>query len=71
MHFYSMNLDTFGVVETSLDDLTNKPEYNWANYPFGVVWAFAEKGHPIDSGFDMVIWGKHPERSRTLLFRIS
>ena len=55
MHFYSMNLDTFGVVETSLDDMTNKPEYNWANYPFGVVWAFAEKGHPIDSGFDMVI----------------
>ena len=41
MHFYSMNLDTFGVVETSLDDLTNKKEYNWANYPFGVVWAFA------------------------------
>ncbi len=60
MHFYSMNLDTFGVVETSLDDLTNKPEYNWANYPFGVVWAFAEKGHPIDSGFDMVIWGNIP-----------
>ena len=55
-----MNLDTFGVVETSLDDLTNKPEYNWANYPFGVVWAFAEKGHPIDSGFDMVIWGNIP-----------
>ena len=60
MHFYSMNLDTFGVVETSLDDMTNKPEYNWANYPFGVVWAFAEKGHPIDSGFDMVIWGNIP-----------
>ena len=40
--------------------MTNKPEYNWANYPFGVVWAFAEKGHPIDSGFDMVIWGNIP-----------
>lgn len=63
MHFYSMNLDTFGVVETSLDDLTNKPEYNWANYPFGVVWAFAEKGHPIDTGFDMVIWGNIPNGS--------
>ncbi len=60
MHFYSMNLDSFGVVETSLDDLTNKPEYNWANYPFGVVWAFAEKGYQLDSGFDMVIWGNIP-----------
>lgn len=24
IHFYSMNLDSFGVVEASLDDLTNK-----------------------------------------------
>ena len=27
MHFYSMNLDSFGVVEASLDDLTNKASY--------------------------------------------
>lgn len=60
IHFHSMNLDAIGVVETSLDDLTNRPEYNWANYPLGVVWAFAEKGHPVDSGFDMVIWGNIP-----------
>ena len=63
IHFYSMNLDSFGVVEASLDDLTNKKEYNWANYPLGVVWAFAEKGHPISSGFDMVIWGNIPNGS--------
>lgn len=63
IHFYSMNLDSFGVVETSLDDLTNKKEYNWANYPLGVVWAFKEKGHTITSGFDMVIWGNIPNGS--------
>ena len=61
MHFYSMNLDGIGVVEASLDDLTNKKEYDWANYPLGVVWAFAEKGHTLDSGFDMVIWGDIPD----------
>ena len=61
VHFYSMNLDKFGVVEASLDDLTNKKEYDWANYPLGVVWAFAEKGHTLDSGFDMVIWGDIPD----------
>ena len=63
IHFYSMNLDSFGVVEASLDDLTNKKEYNWANYPLGVVWAFREKGHTITSGFDMVIWGNIPNGS--------
>ena len=63
IHFYSMNLDSFGFVEASLDDLTNKKEYNWANYPLGVVWAFKEKGHTITSGFDMVIWGNIPNGS--------
>lgn len=63
IHFYSMNLYSFGVVEASLDDLTNKKEYNWANYPLGVVWAFKEKGHTITSGFDMVIWGNIPNGS--------
>ncbi|GAA0805689.1 galactokinase [Clostridium sp. AF19-22AC] len=63
MHFYSMNLNSFGVVEASLDDLTNKEAYGWANYPLGVVWAFAEKGVKLDSGFDMVIWGNIPNGS--------
>ena len=60
MHFYSCNLDEIGVVETSLDDLTNKDCYDWANYPLGVVWTFSEKGYKLDTGFDMVIWGNIP-----------
>lgn len=63
LHFYSMNLDSFGIVEASLDDLTNKKAYNWANYPLGVVWAFAEKGYKLEQGFDMVIWGNIPNGS--------
>ncbi len=63
IHFYSMNLDRFGVVEVSLDDLSYNSKYNWANYPLGVVWAFAEKGYPLESGFDMVIWGNIPNGS--------
>ena len=63
MHFYSMNLNSFGVVEAALDDLTNKEEYGWANYPIGVVWAFAKKGVKLDTGFDMVIWGNIPNGS--------
>ena len=63
IHFYSMNLDSFGVVEVSLDDLTYQKAYNWANYPLGVVWAFAEKGYKLENGFDMVIWGNIPNGS--------
>lgn len=63
VHFYSMNLDHFGVVEASLDELVNKESYGWANYPLGVVWAFAEKGHSLDVGFDMIIWGNIPNGS--------
>lgn len=63
LHFYSMNLDSHGVTEASLDELINKKEYNWANYPLGVVWAFTEKGYTFDSGFDMVIWGNIPNGS--------
>ena len=63
IHFYSMNLDRFGVVEASLDELINKDAYGWANYPLGVVWAFQEKGYQLDTGFDMVIWGNIPNGS--------
>ena len=63
IHFYSMNLDNFGVIEVTLDDLSYHAEYNWANYPLGVVWAFAEKGYTLDYGFDMVIWGNIPNGS--------
>ncbi len=61
---YSANIEKYGVIESSLDDLTNKDEYNWANYPLGVVWAFGEKeGIRLDSGFEMVIWGNIPNGS--------
>lgn len=63
VHFYSMNLDHFGVVEASLDELVNQDSYGWANYPLGVVWAFDQKGYSLDVGFDMVIWGNIPNGS--------
>lgn len=63
LHFYSMNLDHFGVVEVSLDDLSYQAAYNWANYPLGMVWAFAEKGYVLEHGLDMLIWGNIPNGS--------
>lgn len=63
IHFYSANLNDVGVIEASLDDLTNHDEYSWANYPLGVVWAFAERGLKLDTGFDMCIYGTIPNGS--------
>lgn len=61
MHFYSCNLYNIGIVEASLDDLTTKDSYHWANYPLGVVWAFAQKGYKLKQGFDLVVWGNIPK----------
>ena len=63
MRFFSVNFEKIGVISTSLDDLTPSREAGWTNYPKGVVWAFAQKGHPIDCGFDMVIYGDIPNGS--------
>lgn len=63
LHFYSANLENGRVVEISLSDLSYQDRYGWANYPLGVVWAFAEKGHRPDYGFDMMIWGNIPNGS--------
>ncbi len=63
MRFFSANFERAGVITTSLDDLVPSKQAGWTNYPKGVVWAFGQKGHPIDSGFDMVIYGDIPNGS--------
>ena len=56
IHFYSMNLDSFGVVEASLDDLTNKKRIQLGKLSTREESGhLRKKGHPISSGFDMVI----------------
>lgn len=63
LRFYSMNFEKAGVVESSLDELNPGGDRNWTAYPKGVVWAFGEKGHPIENGFDLVIFGNIPNGS--------
>lgn len=63
LNFYSENFAKLGVKESSLDDLTCKAEDAWTNYPKGVIWAFNEKGHPVESGFDMLLYGNIPNGS--------
>ncbi|WP_296115605.1 galactokinase [uncultured Eubacterium sp.] len=61
--FYSTNFESLGVIEASLDNLKYDKALDWTNYPLGVVWAFIEKGYPIDCGFDMLLFGNIPNGS--------
>ena len=57
---YSLNFVKEGVKEFTLDELVNKKEDNWANYPKGVIKTFIDAGYKIDSGFDILINGTIP-----------
>ncbi len=61
--FYSENFPDLGVLTSSLDGLQKDPALDWANYPLGVVWAFGEKGFPVGSGFDLLLFGNIPNGS--------
>ena len=50
-------------IEASLDNLKYDKALDWTNYPLGVVWAFIEKGYPVDYGFDMLLFGNIPNGS--------
>ena len=63
LHFYSMNFEKLGVIDTSIDDLTPSKEANWTNYPKGVMWAFAKRGMQMDCGLDVVLYGNIPNGS--------
>lgn len=63
LRFYSMNFDSFGVVETSLDDLVPSKAASWTNYPKGVIWAFEKRGMKLNHGFDVAIYGDIPNGS--------
>ena len=57
---YSENFADLGVMEFTLDELTNDKKHDWANYPKGVIKMFLEVGQKIDSGFDILFSGNIP-----------
>ena len=63
LRFYSENFENLGVIESTVDDLVNRPEERWTRYAKGVIWAFAEHGYKVDSGFDFYCKGTIPNGS--------
>ena len=63
LRFYSMNFEGLGVIESSVENLKPEKEADWTNYPKGVMWAFGEKGMPVEYGMDLVLFGNIPNGS--------
>lgn len=68
LRFYSMNFPEQGVIISSLDELTYNKKDDWANYPKGVLWAFAQYSSKlnipsINQGMDILYWGDIPNGS--------
>lgn len=63
LRFYSMNFEEIGVLESSVEDIKPEKEADWTNYPKGVMWAFGEKGMPVEYGMDLVLFGNIPNGS--------
>lgn len=69
--FYSVNFPEKGIITSSLDEILSPDEviyhkkYDWAEYPIGVLWAFARHTYMprIDRGMDILYWGDIPNGS--------
>ena len=57
---YSENFASLGIMEFTLEELTNDKKHDWANYPKGVIKMFLEAGQKIDAGFDILFSGNIP-----------
>ncbi len=60
---FSLNFESVGVLEASMDPLVYDPADNWLNYPKGVAKMFQGAGYTVDSGWEMVLFGNIPNGS--------
>lgn len=63
LHFYSMNFEKVGMLESAVDELGEAKESDWTNYPKGVIWTFAKRGFEMPCGMDLVLFGNIPNGS--------
>lgn len=63
LRFLSLNFESVGIVESSLDTLEYKEADMWANYAKGVLHSFEAVGCTLDVGFDIMYYGNIPNGS--------
>lgn len=57
---YSMNFETLGIIEISLEKIIYAQEDAWTNYPKGVIKMFQDRGVDTNFGFDVLFYGDIP-----------
>jgi len=60
VRMYSLNFEEIGIVEFYLDNIEYDKSHDWVNYPKGVIDILCKKGHKIDKGFDVLVYGNIP-----------
>lgn len=60
IRLYSKNLNDFGIIEFTLENLIYEEKHDWANYPKGVIKVLKDSGLKIDKGFEAVFYGNIP-----------
>ncbi len=61
---FSLNFEDQGIHAFDINDIYyDKEEYDWANYPMGVIAMLNENEKRVDEGIDMLVFGNIPNSS--------
>ena len=61
--FYSLNVESAGVITADEDSFQPLEDKQWASYLKGVIWAFRKRGYAFSEGLDLVLYGTIPNGS--------
>ena len=61
--FYSLNVESAGVITADEDSYKPLEDKQWASYLKGVIWAFQKRGVSFPTGLDLVLYGNIPNGS--------
>ena len=61
--FYSLNVESAGVITADENSFQPLEDKQWASYLKGVIWAFRKRGYSLPEGLDVVLYGNIPNLS--------
>ena len=61
--FYSLNVESAGVITADENSFKPFQDKQWASYLKGVIWAFQRRGFHFPEGLDLVLYGNIPNGS--------
>ena len=61
--FYSLNVESAGVITADENSFKPLEDKQWASYLKGVIWAFQKRGFVFSEGLDLVLYGNIPNGS--------